>query len=496
MSDEQQKEAERRTHSEAADEEPQLFALTRQAGGYRLDRRGFLGATGFAALASGGVRGAEPDRTAGRRTARVLLKDAKEAARFRAHRGAVNSIAFSPDGRLLASGSQDRTVRLWSLREGQLVGTLKGHSDNVNSVAVSPDGSLLASGSADKTVRLWSLSRGEPAGELRGHSESVSTVAFSPIGRRLASGSLDQTIRLWSVSKGDEAGQWLCGCPIWSLAFSPDGKLLASGGYDGAVRLWSAPGRESARTLKGHAQGVTSVAFSPNGSLLASGSPDQTIRLWSVSKGDEASQWLCGCPVWSLASSPDGKLLASGSSSPGGKLLASGGFDDTIRLWTVPTGECNDTLEGHSGQIKSVAFSPNGKLLASADADGVILLWELGGQKRRWALFDPACIEELVNVQSYREQARLSSAAVCSCDLICTCDTVWAPAGTAVAAGTVCMCHAITVGTTPAVAQGGRTTARQLAGDACVCDQICTCDGISTSSTGGGGRVTTYWYPN
>jgi hypothetical protein len=413
MSDEQQKEAERRTHSEAADEEPQLFALTRQAGGYRLDRRGFLGATGFAALASGGLRGAEPDKVAGRRTARVLLKDAKEAVRFRAHRGAVYSLAFWPDGRLLASGSQDRTVRLWSLREGQLVGTLKGHSDNVNSVAVSPDGSLLASGSADKTVRLWSLSRGEPAGELRGHSESVSTVAFSPNGRRLASGSLDQTIRLWSVSKGDEAGQWLCRCPIWSLA-----------------------------------------------------------------------------------SSPDGKLLASGSSSPGGKLLASGGFDDTIRLWTVPTGECNDTLEGHSGQIKSVAFSPNGKLLASADADGVILLWELGGQKRRWALFDPACIEELVNVQSYREQARLSSAAVCSCDLICTCDTVWAPAGTAVAAGTVCMCHAISVGTTPAAAQGDRTTARQLAGNTCVCDQICTCDTVSTSSTGGGGRVTTYWYPN
>ena len=197
--------------------------------------------------------------------------------------GQISSLAFAPDGRLLASGSLDKTIRLWDVATGQLVRTLEGHTNSVWSVAFSPDGRLLASAAEDQTIRLWDVQTGQLLRILEGHTEEIWDVAFSPDGRLLASGSLDNTIRLWDAASG-QLVRTLEGHTnsVRSVAFSPDGRLLASGSDDSTVRLWDVQTGRLLRTLEGHTTRVNIVAFAPDGRLLASGSVDGTIRLWGV----------------------------------------------------------------------------------------------------------------------------------------------------------------------------------------------------------------------
>ncbi|WP_084763412.1 NACHT and WD repeat domain-containing protein, partial [[Scytonema hofmanni] UTEX B 1581] len=253
----------------------------------------------------------------------------KERNRLQGHSELVISVAFSPDGKTLASGSADKTIKLWDVATGKISQTLTGHSKWVNSVAFSPDGKTLASGSADKTIKLWDVATGKLSQTLTGHSDGVYSVAFSPDGKTLASGSGDKTIKLWDVATG-KPSQTLTGHrdKVISVAFSPDGKTLASGSYDDTIKLWDMATGKPSQTLTGHRDKVNSVAFSPDGKTLASGSPDKTIKLWDVATG-KLSQTLTGDSdeVSSVAFSPDGKTLASGSA------------DKTIKLWDVATGK-------------------------------------------------------------------------------------------------------------------------------------------------------------
>jgi len=203
------------------------------------------------------------------------------AATLRGHEGWVSSLAITPGGALLASGSADKTIRLWHLPGGKRAATLRGHGDTVTSLAITPDGALLASGSYDRTIRLWHLPGGEPAATLRGHEDTVTSLAVTPGGELLASGSWDNQIRLWHLPGGEPAAT-LRGHEGWiySLAITPDGTLLVSGGGGRTTRLWHLPGGEPAATLRGHKDTVTSLAVTPGGALLASGSLDKTIRLW------------------------------------------------------------------------------------------------------------------------------------------------------------------------------------------------------------------------
>jgi WD40 repeat protein len=249
-----------------------------------------------------------------------------------------------------------------------LAQTLSGHSNYVLSVAFSPDGKVLASGSYDKTIELWEVATGRKITSLTGHSNYVLSVAFSPDGRVLASGSFDKTIKLWEVATGREINS-LSGHSnvVFYVAFSPDGKVLASGSGDKTIKLWEvATGREI-NTLSGNSFSVYSVAFSPDGKVLASGSSDKTIKLWEVATGREINT-LSGYSdtVSSVAFSPDGQVLASGS------------YDKTIKLWEVKTGRETHTLTGHSDLVMSVAFSPDGKVLASGSQDKTIKLWVVG----------------------------------------------------------------------------------------------------------------------
>ena len=293
------------------------------------------------------------------------------------HKIGYISVSFSPDGRVLASGSWDQTVRLWDVGAGALLKTLTGHTNRVSSVSFSPDGRMLASRSVDNEVCLWDVRTGALRQMLTGHTNYVNSISFSPDGRMLASGDGDGTVRLWDVGTGAFL-KTLTGDrgSVWGVSFSPDGRMLASGS-GGTIRLWDVGAGEHLRTLEGHKSGYVSVSFSPDGRVLASGGGDSTVRLWDVGTG-ALLKTLTGHTdrVMSVSFSPDGRMLASGSD------------DDDIRLWDVGTGEHLRTLEGHkSGSWRGlgVTFSPDSTTLASSTSnDGTIRLWDvLSGQHKQ-----------------------------------------------------------------------------------------------------------------
>ncbi|MBD2236342.1 PD40 domain-containing protein [Aulosira sp. FACHB-113] len=283
------------------------------------------------------------------------------------HNSPINSVAFSSDGQKLASGSADKTIKIWDMTTGKLLNTLTGHSSPINSVAVSSDGQKLASGSADKTIKIWDMTTGKLLKTLTGHSSYVSSVVFNLDGQKLASGSADNTIKIWDITTGKLLNT-LAGHSnyVSSVVFSPDSQKLAFGSSDNTIKIWDMTTGKLLKTLNGHSSGVISVVFSPDGQKLASGSADNTIKIWDIATG-QVLKTLTG----------HSNEVKSISFSRGGQKLASGSADNTIKIWDLTTGKFLNTLTGHNSSVNSVAFSPDGQKLASGSADYNIKIWDL-----------------------------------------------------------------------------------------------------------------------
>lgn len=327
----------------------------------------------------------------------------------------ISSVAFSPDGKLLAAGSQDHDISLCDVTSLRVTARLT-HNASVLAVAFSPDGKTLAGGGSFGDVSLWDVTSHKRTGVFKGQAANVYSIAFSPDGKTLAAAGEDKSIKLWDASLRKDVSpvpQNSAAHSALVVAFSPDGKMLAIGYEDGGLQILDAASKKELATLRGHQGGINYLAFTPDSKLLVSGSVDRSIKLWDTTARIREQSPLIGHTdkVNAVAFSPDRKLIATGSDdnavrlwdanthekvatvsghtgivqsvafSSDGKLLATGGWDKTVRLWDVAKHEAVGEPLKHSGRINSVAFAPDGRTLATGSADGGIKLWDVASQR-------------------------------------------------------------------------------------------------------------------
>lgn len=320
----------------------------------------------------------------------------------------IAALAFSPCGKKIVSSNYTHIIQIWDIETGKFQ-NLEGHTQTIWTVTFHPSLPIIASGSDDCTIRIWDSNTGECLKILQGHENWVLDVKFSKDSTILASGSFDRTIKFWNIESG-QCLKTLQGHQdaVWSVSWSPDGRLLASSGFEKIIRVWDTLTENCVHTLPGHTKEIKTVSISPNGQIIASGSFDKSIRLWNLKNG-ECLKILSGhlAPIRSLNFSPDGQTLVSGdneqtvkfwniktreciqtwhgyinwiwsiSISPDGQYIASGHLDRNIRVWDIQTGKCIKKLSGHTSWIWSVVFSPDGRYIASSSEDETIKIWNL-----------------------------------------------------------------------------------------------------------------------
>ena len=374
--------------------------------------------------AKGGAQGQRPEERVAQRLvgAELLIQNG--------HTSEVKSLSYSPDGRFLVSGGRDKVVKLWDMQNGRLVRNFENQSSEVNAVTVSSDGSQVAVSGADSTIRLWDTQAGNLLQSIKGHTGSVNSVFFSPLGSTLLSGGDDGILKAWDArtgkllkTLGQHSGK------VVAVAFSPDGRKVASAGADKVVKIWDYEGATLLSTLRGHSKDIRAVVFSPDARFVASAG-EEGIKLWDILSGTlnksfayigqeprikdnkEAADGrptlkqrrsqdgsTISDPTYSIAFSPDGRLLAEGGTngdrlwdtssgellrkfrfhiiestaiafSPDGLTLTSGSYNSDIKSWDVKSGRAGLTLKNYSSPVNCVAVSPDGRIIASASGMG------------------------------------------------------------------------------------------------------------------------------
>ncbi|MCE3008676.1 MAG: caspase family protein [Bacteroidetes bacterium] len=304
----------------------------------------------------------------------VSLCTVAQAQRYRTLRGHgldVNAVAFSPDSKLLATASSDRTLRLWEVATGSLVRTLEGHTASVNAVAFNKDGNLLASGDSEGSLYIWDVSRGEDLYSLKGqslkvykaHQQSIEAVAFGPQGTQVATASLDGSVQLFDISENWQQTFRAHRGGAYAVAFGPDGSTLYTAGADGMARQWALASGGQLRLMQAHRQTVRGLAVSPDGKRIVTGDLNGELRLWREAGSSQLFDSTHPQGVRSLAFSSDGRFILSA------------GRDGHAMLWDAEILKPVQTLQGHQASQWHACFSPNSQLVATASQDYTARIW-------------------------------------------------------------------------------------------------------------------------
>jgi WD40 repeat protein len=294
-------------------------------------------------------------------------QDSRVIATLKGHTKWVLSLTFHPDGKRIASGSSDGTVKVWDVASAKEILTIDGHLGSLNGVAYSPNGNWIAAAYAGgRAMKVWDATNGQPSFTVPGYAPS--SVGYSPDGKRIATGNFDMTVRVYDATTGKTLlviGEPSRPRPGVRAVFSPDGKRLARG-FDNDVRIWDATTGRVVRTLAGHTEPVLGVTFSPDGKRIAGASMDHTVKVWDATNGKELVTFKGHKgPAGPVAFSPVGSRIAS----------IAAGDESTAKVWDSLTGRENLVLNGQGGGL-CLAFSPDGKWIATGRSDNTIVIWD------------------------------------------------------------------------------------------------------------------------
>ncbi len=288
----------------------------------------------------------------------------REFNRLTRHQNKVSDVALSHDGKMIATASDDGTVKLWN-QQGQLLQTFKGHNSPISDVDLSKDGKMIATASDDGTAKLWNQ-QGQSLQTFKGHNSPISNIDLSKDGEMIATASDDGTVKLWN-QQGKNFYTWKADHnQVLDLYFSPDGETIVTASNDGTVKLWNQQG-QLLQTLKGHDDRLSDINLSPDGEMIATASDDGTVKLWN--QQGQVLQTLKG----------HNSLVSDVEFSSDGQMIATASDDGTVKLWNQQ-GQVLPTLKGHKSSVSDLAFSPDGKMIATASDDGTVKLWNEQGQ--------------------------------------------------------------------------------------------------------------------